>query len=51
MILNPRVPKTIDYECGENDSIKRICVCINPIDCIRSLQPNIFCGRMVLEYK
>ena len=42
MVLYPRVPKTIDSVNKEDNKIARICVCENPINCIKAILPNIF---------
>lgn len=50
MELYPRVPKSIDFENKEDDKIARICVCKNPINCIKAIQPNVFQGCNVNIY-
>lgn len=50
MMLSPRIPKSIDFENDEDNTIARICVCENIVNCIKAILPNIFQGSYINIY-
>lgn len=42
MILEPRIPISIDVDLNENNTIPRICVAPSIKQCLDAIQPNIY---------